>query len=494
VVDSELAAFAALLQGLASSSAREAKRLVQGGDAIIVLREPGPRQIFNTERSFGAELPPAVPIPAADLATFAAGRRLVSDVYLSPLSGEPRVAIALPILKDGTVAHILAITFPTTRIRDALPAVSPGWIVSVGDKNGTMVTRSVRHDEISGKPGLPEYLAKAVGRSGAFTATSFEGTRLLAGYYRSELSEWLVGANIAEAVVEAPLWRSLIALASLGAAALTISAILAYLFGTTFTAATAGVAERAAALGEGRPVSPMPSRLIEFAAVSEALADAAAAIEQRAREREQSEQQRQLLVNELNHRVKNTLATVQSIVLQTLRGSASITQANEAISSRLVALAQAHDVLTRESWEGAELHDLAVDVTRPHGGTDRFTIGGPQVWLPPALALSLALALHELATNASKYGSLSSETGTVALEWDVVSAPEKPRLVLQWSERGGPPVTPPTRQGFGTRLIQRSLAEAIGGNVAVDYQPQGLVCRIEAPLPPPDAERKQVNA
>jgi two-component sensor histidine kinase len=238
----------------------------------------------------------------------------------------------------------------------------------------------------------------------------------------------------------------------------------------------------------------MSSRLIEFAAVSEALAEAAAAIEHRAREREQSEQQRQLLLNELNHRVKNTLATVQSIVLQTLRGSASVAQANEAISSRLVALAQAHDVLTRESWEGAELHDLVADVTRPHGGTDRFTVRGPQVWLPPALALSLALALHELATNASKYGSLSSESGTVALDWEIASPEGKPWLLLRWTERDGPPVTPPTRQGFGTRLIQRSLAESIGGKVAVDYKPEGLVCRIEAPLPSQEPERKELNA
>ena len=505
VVDGELGGLAALLNGLASSSALarddlaqlhlEARRLVEGRAAIVVLRDLEARQFFNTGRPFGTELPPAIPMAAEDRAAFAAGRVRVSQVYASPLTGETRVAVALPIMRAGEPTYVLAITVPTLRIRDALlPAVPPGWIVGVGDRDGTFVTRSQRHEDVTGKRGVPEYLEKASGRSGTFTSVNFEGTKLLAGYYRSEFSDWLFGANVPQQVVEAPLWRSLAALAALGAAALTLSVLLAYLFGRGFTAATTDLAARATALGEGRSVPATSSHLAEFALVGDALASAAAAVEERTREREKGEEQRQLLINELNHRVKNTLASVQSIALQTLRGASSLQEAREALSDRLVALAKAHDMLTRESWEGAELHDIVAGAISAHGGPNRFVIKGPPVWLTPALSLSLALALHELATNAAKYGALSNENGSVAISWEVADPLGEPRLTLRWAERGGPPVQPPTRQGFGSRLIQRSLSAEIGGTATVDYAPQGLVCVMQAPIRQRTPSAEQASA
>src|SRR5262249_13194556 len=158
---------------------------------------------------------------------------LVSNVYLSPLSGEPRIAVALPVPGEGSPTHVLAITVPTTRVRDALvPAVPVGWIATVADRNGTVVTRSALHEEVSGKPGRPDFLAQATGRAGTFSSTAFEGTRVLAGYQRSDFSEWLIGANIPEAIVAAPLWRSMLALGLMGAGAIALSALAAYLFGT----------------------------------------------------------------------------------------------------------------------------------------------------------------------------------------------------------------------------------------------------------------------
>jgi two-component sensor histidine kinase len=493
VVDGELMGLVALLTGLATSSALatndlaqfhvEANRLVDGRDEIVVLRDLGSGQLLNTRRPFGTPLPPAVPLSPADQAAFAAGRPVLSEVYVSPLTGELRIAVALPIARDGAPVYVLAITVPTSRIRDALlPAVPPGWIVGVGDRNGAYVTRSTRHEDVTGKPGLPEYLAKAVDRSGTFTSSNRDGVALLAGYYRSEFSGWLFAANIPQETVEAPLWQSLTVLATLGTAALTLSALLAYLFGKGFTAATTGLAQRAAALGEGRPVPPMPSRVAEFALVGDALASAAAAVEERARERQRTSEQLRLLINELNHRVKNMLATVQSIALHTLRGTVSMEQARKTLTDRLVALAKVHDVLTRESWEGAELRDIIAGVTSPHDGGNRFVVNGPAVWLTPALSVSLALALHELVTNAAKYGALSAERGSVTISWEVTDPPGDPRLWLRWVERGGPPVRAPTRQGFGSQLIERSLSAENGGKATIDYAAEGLVCLMETPL------------
>ncbi len=207
-------------------------------------------------------------------------------------------------------------------------------------------------------------------------------------------------------------------------------------------------------------------------------------IHQEVTERKRAEEHLRLLVHELNHRVKNTLATVQSIAMQSLRGirGASADAAKAAFEARLIALARVHDVLTRESWEGAELAEVVKDALAPHDGPQpRFAAEGPAVRLPPRIALSIAMALHELATNAVKYGALSVPAGRVALSWRVAEG----RLALSWRESGGPPVDPPTRTGFGSRLIERSLARELDGTVDLSFPREGVTCTIVAPLSDP---------
>ena len=203
-------------------------------------------------------------------------------------------------------------------------------------------------------------------------------------------------------------------------------------------------------------------------------------------ERKKAELHLRLLVNELNHRVKNSLATIQAIAGQTFHAARSLPQAQEAFSARIVALAEAHDLLTRENWEGAELSDLLGRLQALHGAPGRFSFDGPPVRLSPRMALSLSMALHELATNAVKYGALSTLNGQVRIAWSVRpksgTATGAPRLVLTWIESGGPPVSPPTRRGFGSRLIERGLAAELSGEARIDFEPEGVVCRIEAGL------------
>ncbi|WP_426030961.1 PAS domain-containing protein [Caulobacter sp. DWP3-1-3b2] len=203
-------------------------------------------------------------------------------------------------------------------------------------------------------------------------------------------------------------------------------------------------------------------------------------------ERKKAELHLRLLVNELNHRVKNSLATIQAIAGQTFHAARSLPQAQEAFSARIVALAEAHDLLTRENWEGAELSDLLTGLQALHGAPGRFAFTGPPVRLSPRMALSLSMALHELATNAVKYGALSTVAGHVRIAWSVTSKPEAAsgvaRLVLTWTESGGPPVSSPARRGFGSRLIERGLAAELSGEAHIDFQPGGVVCRIEAGL------------
>ena len=199
-------------------------------------------------------------------------------------------------------------------------------------------------------------------------------------------------------------------------------------------------------------------------------------------EQRENAQRLQLLMEELAHRSKNTLAVVQSIVGQTMRGEGAIAEARLALIARLQALAAAHDVLLQNSWTKAGLRSLVEATARlhapaPDGGT-RLLIEGPDVTLAPHAALSFAMVLHELGTNAVKYGAWSTPAGHVSVRWHVDGV----RLHFTWSEHDGPEVRPPSRQGFGSRLIQRSLAADLQASVDHAYLPSGVVLRLEAPL------------
>ena len=196
-------------------------------------------------------------------------------------------------------------------------------------------------------------------------------------------------------------------------------------------------------------------------------------------EREEAAAQRELLLAEMSHRVKNTLAVVQAIARQTFK-QAEAPAAGRAFEGRLAALAAAHDLLTRESWDSAPLTRLAADALRADDERlARVTLSGPEVLLPPRRAVAMTLALHELFTNALKYGALSNAAGRVALAWQRTG---DGGLRLAWTESGGPRVTPPQRRGFGSVLIERALAHDCGATVRLEYPPEGLICTIEMPL------------
>ncbi|MDD3836430.1 MAG: PAS domain S-box protein [Phenylobacterium sp.] len=191
-----------------------------------------------------------------------------------------------------------------------------------------------------------------------------------------------------------------------------------------------------------------------------------------------------LLINELNHRVKNTLATVQAMAAQMVRGERTPEEAHEAFTGRLLALSAAHNVLTEQRWAGADLRDVVSGAVETFGeNRGRFQISGPSVWLPAKTALAIAMALHELGTNAIKYGALSVPEGRVALGWTASAGDDAIRLGLEWREMGGPMVSAPVRRGFGSRLLERGLAAELGGPVRLAFHPEGLVCTLEAAIP-----------
>ncbi|HWT52827.1 MAG TPA: sensor histidine kinase, partial [Caulobacter sp.] len=192
----------------------------------------------------------------------------------------------------------------------------------------------------------------------------------------------------------------------------------------------------------------------------------------------------QLMINELNHRVKNTLMVVQSLARHSLRpGKGNDAQQGlPRFNDRIHALASAHDLLTRRSWEGADLGELLSETLQPYAS--QVSLEGPPLPLAPNAALALAMIFHELATNALKYGALSTEAGRVAVSW---RQDGRTRLSLTWRETGGPLVKPPKHKGFGSRLIATSLKGDLAGSAEFDYAPAGLTCVLAIIAPPKSA-------
>ncbi len=198
-------------------------------------------------------------------------------------------------------------------------------------------------------------------------------------------------------------------------------------------------------------------------------------------DRKRAETRRELMIHELNHRVKNTLATVQAVASETLQGVDPALRA--ALNGRLMAMASVHDILTRESWHSAELGEVVAGALAPFGGaeTRRFKVRGPQLMLLPRAAVALSMGLHELATNATKYGALLVPAGHVSLVWAIVPG-HHPHVRMTWTEHGGPPVTVPKRRSFGSGMIEGALSCDLGGTVTLHFDAAGLRCEIDAPF------------
>jgi PAS domain S-box-containing protein len=201
-------------------------------------------------------------------------------------------------------------------------------------------------------------------------------------------------------------------------------------------------------------------------------------------DRKKAELHHKTLIDELNHRVKNTLATVQSLARQTARGAKSIKEFQDRLQGRLIALSEGHDQLTRGNWEQAGLHEILSAALSPHreDSADQINIAGQPVKLHPRGALTLSMVFHELMTNASKYGALSQPGGQLKIEWNVQQEDGRRVLTLVWQESGGPTVEKPKRMGFGTKMVERSIPAELDGTALLQFDPAGVRCELRFPL------------
>jgi two-component sensor histidine kinase len=339
------------------------------------------------------------------------------------------------------------------------------------DRSGKVIWRNIKPEQFVGHSATGPMM-KAL-RSGSdsevLESTSLEGVPMLSAFDRSALSGWsvIVGSPIDQletASRQAIWWGSLVALSIL-----LLGAALAALMGARLVSAVNALVG-AADLDKNAAPAKLTG-ISEIDMVDAALRRSFAA-------RAESERHQQILIGELNHRVKNTLSIVQSLAHQTFRDAASPKDAISAFEARLQALAAAHNLLTKQKWESASMEQIVRTALAPFCAPERCRAEGPSLKITPQTAVTLALALHELATNASKYGALSVENGKIDVTW----SDEDGRFDMVWQESGGPAVHPPTSDGFGMRLIKRSLAAELRGSVDIDFEETGLRCRIVGQL------------
>jgi len=356
-----------------------------------------------------------------------------SNLFTGTVKQRPIVTVEVPVLRDGEVLYDISFSPPADIFQAIINKQRPSeaWTITIVDGNGINFARVPNPQETIGKPVSPSLYAEMLRKPEATLQTvSLEGVPLITSFARSSLTGWTVAAGIAEGSLVGPLWRNLAITSLIGGVLLLTGLAFAVRMATTI-------------------------------ARGEMLHD--------------------LLIEELNHRVKNTLAILQAIAVQTFR-SASRGE-REKFEGRLGALAEAHNLLSKEKWQGSTLQDVVSRVMQPYllNSPERMRMSGPNVPLSPRLAVVLSMIVHEIATNAAKYGALSNDTGTIRLDWEVTeNAGRKLRLV--WAEAGGPHVVAPVQRGFGSRLIERSARDQIGGEATVDFLPHGVVYTLTCSL------------
>ncbi|WP_297511591.1 HWE histidine kinase domain-containing protein [uncultured Caulobacter sp.] len=459
----------ALAQGDIETFEQQAREAVKGRDAWIVLMSQH-RQLLNTRIPDGQPLP-ATNLPDSDWADMSSGRTTVSDLIPRPGGLGPIVGFDLPVLVNGKLYVLGYIQSPEAfHALMAAQGFPSTWTASIVDRNGALVARSRDQEAMMGKHASPD-MREAMSRAaeGVVYTHTLDGIETLSAFSRSQKSRWtfIVGVPRDELyrAVLGSLWPALAGAALL--VALGVTAALA--FARPISRDVRGLVGEAEALAAGRPLEPAASHLQEIAEVRGSLRAAADILRARDEEARRAAERQQLMINELNHRVKNTLVVVQSLARHSLRsgGDWGLSQFNE----RIFALASAHDLLTRRNWEGADLGELLAEALQPYAS--QVKLEGPPVPLSPNAAVALTMIFHELGTNASKYGALSTDAGRVTVSWSLGAGA---LLTIEWRERGGPRVTPPATSGFGSRLIAASLRGDLAGSATFDYAPEGLTC------------------
>ena len=445
VLDAEMQRITGALQVLSLTDAlrerdfNEFRRLSQGfldqyadGGVILVADRQG-RQVFSSVNPDSTSLPPRSNLAMVDK-VFAEKKPVYSNLFFGSVKQRLILTVEVPVIQDDQVLYDISFSPPIEIFQAMAEQQRPSkdWTISIFDSEGTNFARVPNPQETIGKRASPSLYAEMFQNpETAVPTVSLEGVPLITSFARSSLTGWTVAAGVAESSLVAPLWRNLAITSVMGTVLLMVGLAFAVRMATQIA---------------------------------------------------RGEMLHNLLIEELNHRVKNTLAVLQSIATQTFRSASRAER--EKFEGRLGALAEAHNLLSQEKWQGAELREVIARVLQPYllNNPERVRMFGPQVPLSPRLSVVLSMIVHEIATNAAKYGALSNDTGTVAVDWEILEESDGRKLRLIWAEAGGPPVTAPVQRGFGSRLIERSARDQLGGEATVDFLPRGVIYTVSCAL------------
>jgi two-component sensor histidine kinase len=472
----------AALRRLATRPDAEAALAAPGPAGHLTLLDPAGAPLRDT-RADGASLP--TPAREAALALRAAGR-LVSPMVEDPASGGHAV-----LLVEPTAAGLLVLAIPAAAFQERLLATGLGRFddsrfPALADSEGRILARWRDAARFVGQlaPGAMAAGAEDSLRHG----TNLAGLRVLVAEARSPLTGLRVGMGVTEAALAAPYWHSALVLGPAALLLMLLAAAASALVARRIGGPVAELGAAASLLGEGAAPPRLATPLAEVNVIAAAMADAA-------QRRALAEGQRDLLVRELHHRVKNLLATAQSLASLSARSARDPAAFAAQFGERLRALARTHTLLLEEPGGAIALTTLLEEVAAPYRmGLGRIALHGPPVLLPAEAAVPLGMVLHELATNAAKYGALSVPEGRLRLAWSVEPG-DPPRLHLEWEETGGPPIAgPPAREGFGSQLLRRALSGLPGHGVEVAWRPRGLVVQLALGLPPEAATTRAATS
>lgn len=494
-VDRELRGYLDTAEVLAASRFLAEGDLVSFGDLArdagtkarghIVLIAPSGQQLVNTRRPTDEGLPMTEDI-ASLREVVESGQPAVGDLFVGAVSNLLLFVVRVPVIINGEVRYVLSFEPEQDAIQRVIDQtfLPEGWRAGVLDGQKRIAARSHRHEEFYGRPASLKFASRLTAAEGFIETTDLEGRDALTRYRRSSLGSWHVLMWAPKSVLNGPLYWSLMVAVGLAVMTLLASIAAGLLAGRVVAKPIQQLLRAAQILESGQPFEFERTYQREANIVGHALSEAARSIAAREQALRKSELHTRFIMRELAHRSKNLLAVVQAIARQTGRSAQDLREFNAQLGERLAGLGRSQDLLVQKSWRGVSLSDLVSAQLAPflEANNDRVEAHGPPVLLDADAAQNIGMALHELATNASKHGALSVTTGRVSITWDWLLAAEGERtLQLRWEESGGPPVSPPTRRGFGHAVIERLTAASMHGTAVLDWRPEGLCWTLEVP-------------
>ncbi len=487
---------------------------ISGNDDVIELNQPacnaylhsvaarmpslGGIVVFDPNGSVRCDSGSAVSAPdlakSPDFAESAKHEGLViGEYYKDPSTGLAELPVAVALTDGsgaakGMIQTGLRLDWLQARVKDR--GLAGGGSLTIADRNGVIVAREPLPERFIGTR-IPDAFQAQVhaAEPGTIDVKSQDGTERILGYIPvgAEPFGIYVSAGISKdeafrPIDEAP--KSSVALIAAGA---VLALGLAWFVARSFITRPVERLLKTIALwrqGDASARTGMVAGEGELETVGAEFDNLLGELSLRAALRQQAEEQRDLVMREMGHRMKNMLAVVQVFAGQSFRRAGDARAGETAFNERVAALATAYDILLAKNWEAADIRDVIIATIKPYRQNDelRFTISGPSLTLPSTTVLAVSMIVHELCTNAIKYGALSREGGRVRISWDLQTAEVQHRCRLEWAEEGGPPVVATAKAGFGSRLIERALPANLNPSVEISRLPAGIVCRVEFDL------------